>query len=521
MKKGYRTKLTAAAAAILLGMTGIAQLPAAALSEYENYYLGDISGNGVADVQDIIMLQKQLMGLEVQIEVDRVDLADIDRNDVVDIFDLGYLKKLVLGTAKPEDFLPEEPKPPQEPPVVERLNKTTPTLGTAKALSIFVEFADVKYSDSKLSTEALQQELFGSGQTAFPYESVSAWFDRASYGKLRLEGDCYYYTLSGPMADYMYYSDGVPQYEKMAIEVLQGLDEVIDYSQYDANGDGMIDCLTFDIPNDNLTYEQEQYWWGCTARWYENWDFTVDDMYIHNYIIINSSPYTDSMELFKRTMTHEMGHSMGLADYYVYGEGDHNTSSDGLNGDAGYERMDDSVGDFCSFSKLMLGWIDPDQVLWYSGDGDYTLNNLSFPGGSCLILPISSQTGDVTSEYFIVEFLTAEQNNADIIYYAMQSAYGVRIFHVNAELYESEWYGTLFKYDSVSPLFNGPDKERILRLVNDSQYSVFYLPGDVCTFGTLSFAGYDANGDQTIDTGYTVTIGEMYDDLCTVTVQKN
>ena len=268
MIKGIRKQLAAVTAAILLGLTGITNLPAAALSENENYYLGDLDGNNAVDVLDIIMLQKQLMNLPVQLEVDRVDLADIDRNDEVDIFDLGYLKKLVLGTAKPEDFLPEPP--PEDTslydPVTDLFDMSTPSVGTAKMLSIFVDFADVKYSDQKLSVEALQQELFGTGQTAAPYESITAWYDRASYGNLRIEGDCAYYTCSGRMADYMYYDDeGTPLYETMIMEVLQGLDDQIDFSQYDANDDSYIDCISIAVPLDNASYEEEQFWWGCTA----------------------------------------------------------------------------------------------------------------------------------------------------------------------------------------------------------------------------------------------------------------
>ena len=90
---------------------------------------------------------------------------------------------------------------------------------------------------------------------------------------------------------------------------------------------------------------------------------------------------------------------------------------------------------------------------------------------------------------------------------------GVRIFHVQAEV-----NGTAFKYDNFSEFYMGDDKIRVLRLVNDG--NGFYHTGDTIRFGTSNFAGYDANGEQTSDTGYTVTIGEGSDGGYTVTVSK-
>ena len=64
----------------------------------------------------------------------------------------------------------------------------------------------------------------------------------------------------------------------------------------------------------------------------------------------------------------------------------------------------------------------------------------------------------------------------------------------------------------------GDDKIRVLRLVNDG--GGFYHTGDLIGFGTSNFAAYDANGDQTIDTGYTVNIGAASDGGYTVTVTR-
>lgn len=128
--------------------------------------------------------------------------------------------------------------------------------------------------------------------------------------------------------------------------------------------------------------------------------------------------------------------------------------------------------------------------------------------------------GDLTSEYFIVEYLTPTSNNAQMQEYSWFPLNGARIFHVCADLFTDQWYRTNFTYDSFGENFLGYDRFRVLRLVNESENSDFYHTGDVCKFGTKNFAGYDANGYQTIDTGYTVTIGAMGNGSCEVIVDR-
>ncbi|MBR3629591.1 MAG: cellulase family glycosylhydrolase [Oscillospiraceae bacterium] len=56
---------------------------------------GDLNGDGAASVNDVILLQKWLLGLDVTF-ADQ-DAADMSGDDIVDIFDLALLKKLLLG----------------------------------------------------------------------------------------------------------------------------------------------------------------------------------------------------------------------------------------------------------------------------------------------------------------------------------------------------------------------------------------------------------------------------------------
>lgn len=473
--------------------------------EKTGYFAGDINDNYQIDIADLVSLQRWLLGEDVQ-DRTHINRADLMHDGIINAFDLAMLRRTLLGTIQPE-WIEQTPDITDKgtfiPSSVEGFGTATPSTGDVKMLCIYVDFADATYLDTAYSNDQIKEELFGNGSVAAPYESVSAWYERASYGNLHISGDVYRYTCSGNMADY---SQGQYEYEKMAMEVLQGLDDQINYADYDGDNDGIIDCISFTVPLDYASEEMKQYWYGCTSTWYQNYGFSLDNTQLSSYIIMDVMPNADTMEYLKQTLIHEMGHSIGLPDYYKYNSSDY----EGLHGEAGYERMDDSIGDFCSFSKLMYGWLKDTEVQSYNGSGTqtFTLSDASNTG-SCLVLPITGDAGNYNSEYFLVEYITRSGNNADMY----TNDEGIRIFHVQSEI-----SGTSFKYDNFSESYMGDDKIRVLQLVND--HNGFYHTGDTIQYGTTNFAAYDANGDQTIDTGYTINIGELNDGRYTVTVSK-
>lgn len=470
------------------------------------YYMGDINNDSSIDTLDIDVLQSFLLGRTIQSDM-FLNRSDMNHDGIINVFDLILLKRTVIGKHDPE-FIGTYPQPEGNliEATINAFGAATPTTGNAGMLAVYVDFQDKTYSENAYSNEQLNAELFGTGTEAYPYESVSAWYERASYGNLHIDGNVYRYTCSGNMSDYESGS-----YEKLVMEVLTGLDSQIDYSDYDGNSDGIIDCLAITVPLDGADEETLTHWYGNTSSWYENPSYTVDGMSISNYIIMDVMPYSENMQYLKQTLIHEMGHSLGLPDYYKYQSDDW----EGLKGDAGFERMDDSMADFCSFSKLMCGWLRDTEVQSYSGRGTQTfLLNDASNTGSCLILPISSSVGDYNSEYFLVEYITGSGNNSDM--YTDDS--GVRIFHIQAETAEMPWGITAFKYDNFSSDYMGDDKIRVIRLVNEE--NGFYHSGDSIAFGTKDFAGYDSDGEQTVNTGYTIHVNDLTDGKYSITVEK-
>lgn len=457
----------------------------------------------------------------------KIARGDMNNDDVINVFDSIIMRRFIANKSDPiiidpnpivtttttttsttttttttttvsyNDNLIEAP--------VKDFDSATPSTGDVKMLVFYVDFPDVQYSSSDYSASQIETELFGNGSTSYPYESVTSWFNRSSYGNLNIDGNVYTYTCSENMANYQ--TDG---YEKLAMEVLDGMADQIDYSDYDSDNDGVIDALSFTVPLDNSDDATKQYWYGCLATWYNNPSYTIENLSVKNYIINDVMPNSNDIRYLKQTLIHELGHSMGLPDYYKYNSADW----EGLNGDAGYERMDDSIGDFSSFSKLMLGWFTENevQIASQSDTNTYYLSDASSEG-SCLLLPITSNDS-YNSEYFLIEYITPSGNNSDI--YTSDS--GIRIFHVQAEIVTTDWGSTNFKYENYSSYYQGDDKIRVLKLVNDN--NGFYHSGDTVKFGTSNFAAYDSDGNQTIDTGYTITIGDIVNGQYAVTVSK-
>lgn len=60
-----------------------------------NPTLGDVDGNGVREVADIVMLQKYTLGVETFTEA-AFNRSDLNGDNVVDVYDLGLLKRYIL-----------------------------------------------------------------------------------------------------------------------------------------------------------------------------------------------------------------------------------------------------------------------------------------------------------------------------------------------------------------------------------------------------------------------------------------
>lgn len=448
-------------------------------------YYGDINADMAITSADVSLLASHILDTQ-SIGSENFHLADMDTSSNLDAVDLCLLKRAYLDIDE-QKAIYEDDELIAAP--VAALDASCPSTGDVKMLVFEIEFTDCKFSEN-ISAEAIEQEFFGPEDTSssyYPYESVTAYLQRSSYGRFNMTGDVFTYTANGPISDYN--NNTV----KLVEEVLDYFDSSIDFTEYDSDGDGFIDCSAYFVPGS----ADSDIWWPCSGGFGDP-SYTVDGVYVGNIMTGNSDPsnHTD----YVTTIIHEMGHTMGLPDYYKYQD---TTDWEGLHGNAGYEMMDDAYGDYSSLSKLMLGWYTESEISVYDkleGTQSFTLKSAQH-SPDFVIIPSSTLGDDYFGEYFVIEYVTADENNT--MWWNKDS--GIRILHVQSEIYTYDyWNINVFAYDNYGPSYAGDDGIRFIRLVNDS--NGYFATGDVIDSSVSGFAWYDSNGKETVDTGISISV---------------
>lgn len=146
------------------------------------------------------------------------------------------------------------------------------SVGEAHVLALHVTFPDDEGESAAQfpegdDVEALQSligpvtegfESTASGYTGnegyYPYESLHEYYYRSSYGKLSVDGVALEYEALHPAS---HYDNGL---EELYIEALAQLDDELDYSKFDGNGDGRIDALYVHFACENPQWGTA--WWS-------------------------------------------------------------------------------------------------------------------------------------------------------------------------------------------------------------------------------------------------------------------
>jgi M6 family metalloprotease-like protein len=297
---------------------------------------------------------------------------------------------------------------------------------------------------------------FGDGNPAdYPRESLNNYYDRASYGLLDLSNGStlgwYQTAYNRPAAPATKAGWGAAR-RALISEALNTFDATHDFSQYDNNGDGVIDY--FIVYWTGPTGDWATYWWAWNTYYGDN-TYTLDGVSLNNY---SWQPETD----FPATTLHETGHSLGLPDLYEYGGAT-------LHGGVGnFDIMDGNVADLNCFWKWMLDWYTPTVV--DASRQRLTLNDTE--SQDCVLIWPGVSTDDLFSEFFIVQNRQTTGNDEDVWF----SPDGLPIWHIDATLNAA---GNNFEYD------NSFTAHKLVRLM-------------------------EADGLEEIESGGSADIGDLY-----------
>ncbi len=286
------------------------------------------------------------------------------------------------------------------------------TSDTLRFLAIPVEWLN---RPATYSRETLDSMLFS--RDVYPGGSVADYFDEVSYGQITITGTVLDWHNAG------FYHSGFDFQD-----LLWDLDPVVDYSQYDHNGDGDVDAVVFirsgngqedsGDPNDIWSYA---YIYPPLSG-----PGPFDGVYVSAW---NTSPETrplrnpDWPQIFLgvdslnriRVFCHELTHNLGLPDVYDYDDkldvSTYTTPNDGndhpfvdwcLMGYAGYGLMSIRSAvpsHLCGWNKMQMGWIDP--IILDGEFSDLVVYDIETHTDSSLYLvPIDAAEG----EYFLLEY---------------------------------------------------------------------------------------------------------------------
>lgn len=332
------------------------------------------------------------------------------------------------------------------------LERAYPSRGVAKALVVLVEFADKAFRNDRDAFSRMLNEPgfsdFGAAGSARDYfiENSSGLFDPSFdvYGPVKLQHPSSYYAAN----------DDALAHE-MASEALRALDEEVDFSVYDMDGDGWIDNVyIFYAGYGEADGGGPSTVWPHSSNLFAKGErITLDGVMAGAYACSNELRGGSTSMVGIGTFCHEFGHVLGLPDLYATNNAD--SPSPGL-----WSVMDH--GNYCNngctpvgysaYEKEFLGWCEPIAL-----DRGATLR---IEAG--LPLTYRIEAGSTGEEYFLLECRVKSGWDAYL------PGEGMLVWHIDYD--RSAW--------EANRVNNDPDRQRVDLVEADGVHSANGDTGD-------------------------------------------
>jgi immune inhibitor A len=238
------------------------------------------------------------------------------------------------------------------------IENAMPTDGDVKYPVILVNFPDRNTQVSKTDVENL---LFNPSppEDIAPYGSINDYYKNVSNEKVNVTGQVCDWIAATHESSYY----NINNERELVLDAVTKADPQIDYSNYDSDGDGCVDCIII-LYNGNSSLIWPHYESPATLL---TTNYPFDDKNIKNYIIM--PVLSDSANITTiGDLCHEIGHSFGLPDLYdtVHQEqagcGIWDLMSYGCNNDYNNKGAGSCPAELSAWSKATLDFITPTQV---------------------------------------------------------------------------------------------------------------------------------------------------------------
>ncbi len=396
-------------------------------------------------------------------------------------------------------------------------------------LVVPLAFSDSDPSTFEKKTILLQNAFFGS-PSKNTYESVASYYNRSSYGHIKIQGEVTnWYTSSLSAQETLNLttsgSSTLSVSSNLAKDVVAWLaNSSFDLTNYLTEDGKYIRGLyvVYDYPPNYQ--DTSSLFWAYVDRAGSSVKTPAASTYAWSSIDFIGNTAYKSHYVEANTFIHEVGHLFGLQDYY-------NTDSNSIYQPTGFfDMMDYNLGDHSSFSKYLLNWATPYIV---RKPQEITIRSFT-ETGDFILMPSSSFNGSPYDEYILIEYFTPTGLNESssfssyvykdgdgksrIFYYP--NYHGLRIYHIDARLvyYSSQSsriplgfvenltaenlasYSNLFVGFANDNSPNSPSKNMLCHLLSAegesdfqngiaSSNSTLFNSGD--TFGTVEDEYYD------------------------------
>jgi len=300
-----------------------------------------------------------------------------------------------------------------------------PTTGNVKIPVLLISFQD---HPNKNSSSLIENKIFGKGRSYdFPLESLTGFYERSSYGKLKITGNILGWYKHQDLRENV--QEDTAGREDLIMEALSYYDSKgHNFSQYDNDNDGDIDYLV--VIWSGTHGEWASFWWAYQTSFY-NRSLTLDGKRLSLYSWQWESKNYPNDEFSTSTLIHETGHALGLPDLYDYQEG---IGPEG--GVGGMDIMDAIWGDHNCFHKYMLEWVNP--VIQASGSAEYSFSPAAINGQSLMLMP-DIDNSELFGEFFMVENRSRMGNDSEV------PGDGLIIWHIDSTLNRN---GRGFEFDN-------------------------------------------------------------------------
>ena len=252
-----------------------------------------------------------------------------------------------------------------------------PHTGSPKALVILAEFADTTFTIQN-TKQVFTNYLMNEGhftETAYAqnrnYKGVRGYFKDCSYGKFTPTFD-----VVGPVKlpkPQTYYGAENDNITDLMTDACNAVDNEVDFSQYDANGDGLVDLVYIIYAGHSANYIGNT----STDIWPKSGTTiiskTFDGKSIRRYGVSNELAGRENKKKEKETINgiglfcHEFSHTLGLPDIYAYKTDAEDQNDQGMElwdlMDGGTEVQGGRVpSPYLAWEREAMGWMSIDTL---------------------------------------------------------------------------------------------------------------------------------------------------------------